>query len=169
MKWKGIIFRRRVEKKENCFLSAEEYNELVSPEDGNCLSFSLGIVNNRQVMDFDLLTITEVEEIIHNQVQPQIDICEMFSKKVQQFGYNVRQVENMKDARGKVVFIVLGFYAQPIKPFGQYNYNFHIIRKNEDGTFEQKEGLIAEAKKISKYKVKKKLRSGIPAHYFMLC
>lgn len=153
--------------KNQTFLTSKQYNKVVDKRNGNCLSFAFS-QTLQNFENFDLLTIKQIEKLENHQPIEEVDICEAFINKAKEFGYNVKQINSIKGMEGKVVFIVLGWYTQYIEDFGKYDYFFHIIRKNEDGSFEQKLDWSTPAKLVSFSKIKKYLNLGIESHYFVL-
>lgn len=107
---------------EKQFISAATYNEVVEITKTNCLAFSLGLTepNGR----YELQS--------RNCDGDVIDICTSFQKMCMYHNIKVRKVHNFSDTIGKTSFLVYGWYlAFP-------NYDFHVIRKNPDGSFEEK-------------------------------
>lgn len=150
------------------FLTAKEYNRMVDKRDGNCLSFAFG-QTSQDFERFDLLSVEQIQKVINQQLMKKIDICDAFIKKAKEFGYDVEPISTIQGTEGKVVFIVFGWYTQPIEGVGKYDYFFHVIRKNENGSFEQKLDWCTRAKRMSLSKVNKYLRLDTEVHYFVLC
>lgn len=150
------------------FLSSKKYNKIVNTRYSNCLAFALG-QTSQNLEGYDLLTIEQIEKLQNNQEIQEVDICEAFIRKAKEFGYEVKQVNKLDEIDGKVIFIVFGWYSHYIKHFGNYDYSFHIIRKNEDGSFEHKLDWYTPAKFLSISELNKWLKLDIERYYFVLC
>lgn len=149
------------------FLSSKEYNKIVKKRNGNCLAFAFS-QTSQNLEEFDLLTIQQIEMLQNHQQIEKINICEAFTRKAKAFGYEVKPVTKLEETEGKVIFIVFGWYSQYIKHFGNYDYFFHIIRKNEDGSFEHKLDWYTPAKSLSLSQLNKWLKLDIDRYYFVL-
>lgn len=149
------------------FLSSKDYNKIVKKRNGNCLAFAFS-QTTQNLEEFDLLTIQQIERLQNHQKIEKVDICEAFMRKAKVFGYEVKQVSKFDETDGKVIFIVFGWYSQYIKDFGNYDYLFHIIRKNEDGSFEHKLDWYTPAKFLSLHQLNKWLKLDIDRYYFVL-
>lgn len=166
MKCLKQFFNRHFKKNE--FISAKKYNRLVKTGKGNCLSFAFGITQEG-LTNFDILTLEQIIKIqTYGELLEEISICDQFIEKARLFGYKVKQVNSLEETRGKVAFIVIGFYTDYIEWIGDYPYFFHIIRKNEDETFEEKADWYANASRVPKSVIKEWNDKGIPIHYFIL-
>ena len=154
--------------KRNEFISAKKYNKLVKTEEGNCLSFAFGITQ-KSLINFDILTLDQIIKIqTYGELLEEVSICDQFTEKARLLGYKVKQVNNLEEAREKVAFIVIGFFTDYIEWIGDYPYFFHIIRKNEDETFEEKADWYSKASRISKSVINEWIDKGIPIYYFVL-
>lgn len=149
------------------FLSSKEYNKIVKKRNSNCLAFAFGRTS-QDLEEFDLLTIQQIEKLQNHEKIQEVDICEAFIRKAKEFGYEVKQITKLDGTDGKVVFIVFGWYSQYIKDLGNYDYFFHIIRKNENGSFEHKLDWFTPAKVISFYQLSKWFKLDIERYYFVL-
>lgn len=149
------------------FLSSKEYNKIVDRRNSNCLAFAFG-QTSQNCEKFDLLTIQQIEKLENHQEIEKADICEAFSTKAKEFGYDVKQLTTLEETDGNVIFIVFGWYSRYIKDFGNYDYFFHIIRRNENGSFEHKLDWFSPAKRIAVTQVNKWLKLDMPRYYFVL-
>jgi len=149
------------------FLSSKEYNKIINKRNSNCLAFAFG-QTSPDLTKYDLLTIQQIEKLQNHQEIQKINICEAFTRKAKEFGYNVKQVSNLDNSDEKVVFIVFGWYSQYIKDFGKYDYFFHVIRKNENSSFEHKLDWYTPAKFLSISNLNKWFNMNIERYYFVL-
>lgn len=151
------------------FLTAAEYNKIISQNNrhGNCLSFAFG-QTSQKYKTFDLLTIHQIVKLQKHRKIKKVDICEAFIRKAKKFGYDVKLINSLEGTNNKVVFIVFGWYTDYIENFGNYEYVFHIIRKNEDDSFEHKLNWIAKAKILADNEIIDWLESDIERYYFVV-
>ena len=149
------------------FLSARQFNVLVDKHNANCLAFAFGQIT-ANLEEFDLLTMEQMRKLVQHQQLEQIDICKAFIDKASEFGYEVEQIKTLDSTDGKVAFILFGWYSGYLDDFGIYNYFFHVVRKNEDGSFEHKPDWYSQAKKLSTCRLRKILAQNIPKYYFVL-
>ena len=149
------------------FLSARRFNKIVEKHNANCLAFAFG-QTTANLESFDLLTMEQIEKLTHHQQLEQIDICKAFIDKALEFGYEIEQIQTLVEASGKVAFILFGWYSGYLDDLGIYNYFFHVVRKNEDDSFEHKPDWFSRANKMSTYQLKRMLSQVSPKHYFIL-
>ena len=83
-------------------------------------------------------------------------------------GYEVKSISSLDETSGQVVFIVFGWYTDYIKGIGDYEYFFHIIRKNENSSLEHKLDWDTPAKILTNYELKKWFESDIERYYFVV-
>lgn len=130
--------------------SAKEFNSMHQGIGANCLAFALGRTMDSPTL-YDLLTIDEINLLKNGKNIPKKDICEAFIAKAKLFNLNVKQITDISEADGKVLFILFGWYTDFIHGIGTYDYFFHVIRRNESGIYEHKADWYEPAK-ILKYK-----------------
>lgn len=167
--WFLNLFKRHKTNPNFPFLSAKEYNDIIyrNNQAANCLSFALGLTTSNTDY-YGLLSTEQVSHICHSEDVGYIDICEAFIKRARQFGYKVSHISSLDNAKGKVAFILIGFYSMYYEGIGEYKYAFHVIRKNINGTFEEKLDWITDAKKISKKRVNYWISNVGKVNYFVL-
>ena len=151
------------------FLTAYEYNKILysKKRQGNCLSFAFGQISHKY-KTFDLLTKTQIVKLQHHWIMEKVDICEAFIRKAKEFGYEVKQISSLDKSNGQVVFIVFGWYTGYIRKIGNYEYFFHIIRSNENGSFEHKLDWDTPANALTSYELNQWLESDIKRYYFVV-
>ncbi|MBQ8298929.1 MAG: hypothetical protein IJX99_03550 [Clostridia bacterium] len=149
------------------FPSARRFNKIVDKHNANCLAFAFG-QSTANLESFDLLTMEQISKLTHHQQLEEIDICKAFVDKALEFGYQVEQTQTHELVNGKVAFILFGWYSGYLDDLGIYNYFFHVVRKNENGSFEHKSDWFSWAKKLSTYRLKKMLSQDVPKYYFVL-
>lgn len=151
----------------NRFPSAKEYNTNYNLFATNCLAFAFGR-NLDSPAAYDLLSLNQINLLKNGETIPQVNICEAFIKKAKEFGYTVRQITDIDEAHGKVLFLVFGWYTDYIKQVGNYDYFFHIIRRNEQGIYEHKLDWYTKAKAMSDKEILSWLNLDIECYYFVL-
>lgn len=151
------------------FLTASEYNKIIFKNNryGNCLSFAFG-QTSQNYESYDLLTIPQIVKLQNHCKIEEVDICEAFIRKAKEFGYDVKPISSLNETSGKVVFIVFGWYTDYIEDIGDYEYFFHIIRKNENSSFEHKLDWDTPAKILTNHELKKWFESDIEKYYFVV-
>lgn len=151
------------------FLTALEYTKIaiINNRKSNCLGFAFG-QTSKNYQAYDLLTLSQIAQLEKHCKIGEVNICEAFIKKAKEFGYDVKQINSLKGTHNKVVFIVFGWYTDYIENFGDYEYFFHIIRKNEDNSFEHKLDWYTPANIITNYELKKWFESDIERYYFVV-
>lgn len=151
------------------FLTASEYNKIISKNKrhGNCLSFAFG-QTSESYLTYDLLTIPQIVKLQNHCKIEKVDICEAFIRKAKEFGYEVKSISSLNGTCGQVVFIVFGWYTDYIEDIGDYEYFFHIIRKNENSSFEHKLDWDTPAKTLTNHQLKKWFKSNIKRYYFVV-
>ena len=112
------------------FLSAPEANSRYHINKFNCLGFAIG-----------------VEKLLHlyrptdpdtgRPINPMDTPVKSFIKTLSKFSINVRQVESIEETDGKTAFWLWGWYKYYTWDGMRYD-DFHVVRKNADGTFEHK-------------------------------
>jgi hypothetical protein len=147
--------------------SAKEFNSMYQKLGTNCLAFALGRTTDSPTL-YDLLTIDEINLLKNGKTIPKKDICEAFIAKAKQFNLNVRQITDMSEADGKVLFILFGWYTDFIQQIGNYDYFFHVIRRNELGVYEHKADWYEKAKVVTNKELLTWLKLNIERYYFVL-
>ena len=147
--------------------SAKEFNSMYQHIATNCLAFALGRTSDSPT-EYDLLTLDEINLLKNGKPIPKVDICDAFTKKAKQFNLNVRKISKISEANGKILFILFGWYTDYIKSIGSYDYFFHIIRRNEHGTFEHKADWYERAKIMTDKEILTWLSLNIERYYFVL-
>ena len=147
--------------------TAKEFNTMYQKIGTNCLAFALGRTTDFPPL-YDLLTIDEINLIKNGKTIPKKDICEAFISKAKQFNLNVRQITDISEAKGKVLFILFGWYTDFIHGLGNYDYFFHVIRRNEFGVYEHKADWYEKAKIVSNKELLNWLNLDIERYYFVL-
>ena len=149
------------------FPSARKYNSLYNLLGTNCLAFAFGRTTDPPE-SYDLLTIDQINSLKNGKSIPKVDICDMFVKKAKTFGLSIRQISNLSEADGKVLFILFGWYTDYIKNIGNYDYFFHVVRRDEYGVYEHKADWYEKAKVMSDKELLNWLYLNIERYYFVL-
>jgi len=151
------------------FLTAYEYNKMLyqKKRHGNCLSFAFGQTSHKY-KTYDLLTFPQIVKLKHHRQMEKVDICDAFIKKAKEFGYEVKQISSLDEASGQVSFIVFGWYTSYIEGIGDYEYFFHIIRRNKNSSFEHKLDWDTPANTLTSYELNQWLESDIKRYYFVV-
>ena len=147
--------------------SAKEFNSMYQMFGTNCLAFALGRTMDSPQL-YDLLTIDEINLLKNGQSIPPKDICKAFICKAKEFNLTVRQITDISKATDKVLFIVFGWYTDFISGIGNYDYFFHIIRRNELGIYEHKADWYEKAKVMKSKELLNWLTLDIERYYFVL-
>lgn len=111
------------------FLSAIEFNNIANIKATNCFAFALSLIEPNGLYE---LPRKDVDECY-------IKIEDAFEYRAAYHKIKVKEVNNLEETNGKIAFIVFGWYAYA---------DFHVIRKNLDGTFEHKPDWKEAATKI---------------------
>lgn len=114
-----------------------------------------------------MLTIPQIVKLKKHCKIEKVDICEAFIRKAKEFGYKVKSISSLNEASGQVVFIVFGWYTDYIENIGDYEYFFHIIRRNENSSFEHKLDWYTPANILTNYELKNWFESEIERYYFV--
>ena len=151
------------------FLTALEYTKitLINNRESNCLGFAFS-QTSENYQSYDLLTPLQIARLQNHREIGKVDICEAFIRKAKEFGYDVKLINSLDGTNNKVVFIVFGWYTDYIEGFGDYKYFFHIIRKNENGSFEHKLDWDTHANILTDYELLDWLESDIERYYFVV-
>ena len=149
------------------FPSAKEFNNMHQRIGTNCLAFALGRTIDSPTQ-YDLLTIDEINLLKNGKTIPKKDICLAFITKAKQFNLNVRQINDISESEGKVLFILFGWYTDFIHGIGNYDYFFHVIRRNELGVYEHKADWYEKAKVVTDKELLNWLNLNIERYYFIL-
>ena len=153
--------------KSKLFPSAKEYNSSYNLFRTNCLAFAFGRTMDSPAR-YDLLSLQQINLLRNCKPIGPVNICDAFVAKAKEFGHTVRQITEISESYGKVLFIVFGWYTDYIKGVGNYDYFFHIIRRNEDGIFEHKLDWYTKAKPMSGKELLSWLNIDIERYYFVL-
>jgi len=151
------------------FLTAYEYNKLLyqKKRHGNCLSFAFG-QTSQNYETYDLLTLPQIVKLQNHCKIEKVDICEAFIRKAKKFGYEVTPISSLNESSNQVVFIVFGWYTDYIEDIGDYEYFFHIIRRNENSSFEHKLDWDTPTNILTNYELNQWLESDIERYYFVV-
>ena len=109
------------------FLSAAAFNAVVDPRKANCFAFALGLTEPGGIYDLPRC----------DEDGCRLTIDAAFKRRAEYNGIQVRQVETLDDTEKRVAFILFGWY-----PYG----DFHVVRKNRNGSFEEKPDWIEPAR-----------------------
>jgi len=124
--------------------SSKQYNRIANIKNTNCFAFVFGITENQTSM-FELISRDPDGE--------RIKIEKAFISQAKKFGIDLKQVNSLEEAKGKDAFILWGWYRN-IPLFGISD-DFHVARKNSDGTFEHKAGFGEPAENTTLEKLTK--------------
>lgn len=112
-------------KKERVFLNAAEFNKAIEGSKfHNCFAAAMSITK-------------KVEDDVHFNLKPGRDIGISFEKICRRYGFKVKEVHSLEEAKGKYAFLVLGWFPVKVSYFLYYELeyiDFHVIRVNPDGT-----------------------------------
>lgn len=114
-------------------LHASQYNACVDSRKTNCLAFALGQTEGSENSVFSVYNLEH-----HDRLGNQILISDSFKMSAERFGLKVKEVNTLEETNGKFAFIVWGWY--PVhQVFGGVEYSdFHVLRRNPDGSYEHK-------------------------------
>lgn len=100
-------------------LKANEFNKEANIHATNCFAFALGLTENGGRYELPRKDVDGCN----------VKIAEAFKYRAAYNNIMLREVSSLEETEGKVAFILFGWFAFA---------NFHVVRKNSDGTFEHK-------------------------------
>ena len=126
------------------FLKKEDYNKAIGPSMfHNCLACALSLTY--KVED-------NAQFNLNPNWSPTLEISKAFKAFAKKEGIRVKEVKSLDCLKGKIGFIVLGFFPIQINYFlfkeEVPNVDFHIIRVNPDGTYTNKATFSAPARDL---------------------
>lgn len=99
----------------------------------NCLAFSAG-----QTGPGDYTLYRQIDPDTGRPINPKDTPCKPFIHKMKQYGFKLREVKTEAETEGKIAFWLWGWFCYR-DLFGKLHYDdFHVIRRNPDGSFEHK-------------------------------
>lgn len=120
------------------------FNKIADIKHTNCLAFSFG-----QICPGDYTLYRAIDPDTGKPFNRYDTPVESFIQKAKSFGFNIRQVESEAETKGKLAFFLWGWFAYK-DLYGKFHYDdFHVARKNPDGSFEHKPDFDSPADKTS--------------------
>lgn len=129
------------------FLSPEEFNATNNIKLVNCLGYAFG-----QTQKGDYTLYRAVDFDTYRPLNPADTPVEAFIKKAAEFGFNVKQVTTPEETIGHTAFWLWGWfsYYDMFEHLVKHD-DFHVVRKNTDGTFVHKPDDIEPASIIEDF------------------
>lgn len=126
----------------------KSFNDIANPKQTNCLAFVFG-----QTLPGDYTLYRAIDPDTGKPYNRYDTPVESFIQKAKSFGFNIRQVESEAETEGKLAFFLWGWFAYK-DLYGKFHYDdFHVARKNPDGSFEHKPDNSNPAEKTSMDKI----------------
>lgn len=101
------------------FLNAAEFNKVANIEATNCFAFALGLTADNGFYELQRKDVDGCN----------VNIAVAFKQRAALNGVRVKKVTKLEETQNQVAFLVFGWYRFA---------DFHVVRKNADGTFEHK-------------------------------
>ena len=132
----------------NTFISPEKFNATVNINVMNCLGFAL---NQTQEGDYTLKRAIDIDT--YRPLNPNDTPVDAFIRKAKELGYNIKQVATAEETAGKTAFWLWGWFSYYSMFEGVVRYDdFHVVRKNQDGSFVHKPDGHQPAEHIEDFK-----------------
>lgn len=129
------------------FLSAVEFNQLVNAKEVNCLGFLFGQTRGKHTLH------RSVDIDTGRPLNPYDTPVKAFIEKASDLGFSVKQVSTEEETIGKTACWLWGWSTYYSMFEGTVKYDdFHVVRKNSDGTFEHKPNGHEPAEEIKDFK-----------------
>ncbi len=121
------------------FFTADQANKTMNISKFNCLGFAIGV---EEVVVLDRYRDPDTGRYFDNSP------VNSFVETLKRYGIRVRQVSSIEETNGKTAFWLWGWYAYRSLWGMEYD-DFHVARRNPDGSFEHKPDDKEPAAKVS--------------------
>lgn len=110
-----------------------QFNEIADLRNTNCLAFAFG-----QTLPGDYTLYRAIDPDTGRPFNPYDTPVRAFIQKAESFEFKLKQVESEEETEGKTAFYLWGWFAYKDLTGKLFYTDFHVIRKNPDGSFEHK-------------------------------